>query len=282
MPRLSSFVPTALVAAASVLASAPARADRQEPLPKELEGVGITEHLGAQVPLDTPFRDEEGREVRFGDVLRPGRPTILTLNYSNCAMLCSLQLTGLVKAMRGVDWSAGAEFQVVTVSLDPNEKPERAKQSHDRYTGEYGRPSGAAGWRFLVGSETSIRAIANTVGFGYKWDDDSKQFVHAPALMLLRPDAKVARYLYGIDYPPTTLRLSLRETADGKMISAVDQLILFCFHYDADKGRYAPMAQNLMRVGAAGTIALLAVFVTALLRRERRKPGGDAGSGTLP
>jgi len=277
MPRLSS---PALCAVVMSLTAGPARADRQEPLPKELAGVGITEHLGAQVPLDTPFRDEAGRAVRFGDVLRPGRPTILTLNYSNCAMLCSLQLTALVKAMRGVDWSAGGEFEVVTVSLDPAETPERARQSHDRYTGEYGRPSAAAGWHFLTGPEASIRAVADTVGFGYRWDEASKQFVHAPVLMLLRPDGKVARYLYGIDYPAATLRLSLRETADGKMISAVDQLILFCFHYDAEAGRYAPAARNLMRVGAAATIALLAAFVAVLLRRERRK--AVAATGTHP
>ncbi len=186
-------------------------------------------------------------------------------------MLCSIQLTGLVQAMRDVDWTLGEKFQAITISMDPTEPPERAKQSHDRYTGEYGRPSGPAGWHFLVGPEKSVRAVADAVGFGYRYDPETKQYIHSPVAMLLDPSGKVARYLYGIEVPSSTLKLSLRETAAGKEVSVADKLILFCFHYDAGKGRYAPVAWNIMRLGGGLTLGMLGAGVGLLFWRDRRR-----------
>ncbi len=270
MTRETRLVGAAALVGLLALAASSARAQRKEPLPKELEGVGVTEKLGHAPPMDTPFRDEHGNAVRFGDFFRAGVPTLLTLNYSNCPMLCSIQLTGLVQAMRDVDWTLGEKFQAITISMDPTEPPERARQSHDRYVGEYGRPAAAAGWHFLVGPESSVRAVADAVGFGYRYDAETKQYVHSPVAMLLDPSGKVARYLYGIQVPPSTLRLSLREAAAGKEVSAVDQLVLYCFHYDADRGRYAPTARNIVRLGGGLTLGFLGLGVALLFRRERR------------
>jgi protein SCO1/2 len=254
-----------------ILVAEGVRADRKEPLPKQAEGVGIDEKLGAALPMDTPFLDETGREVRLGDFFQHNIPTILTLNYSSCPMLCSIQLSALVKALRSVDWTAGAQFQLLTVSLDPTETPARAKQSKDRYLGEYGRAAGEPGWHFLVGSKTSIDAVAHTVGFGYRYNPERQEYIHAAALVLLRPDGRVARYLYGITYAPRTLELSLRETADGQMVSTVDKLILYCFHFDNDSGRYTPVATNLMRLGGTVTLGLLGLVLGSFYWRDRRR-----------
>ena len=254
-----------------LLSARSARAERIEALPGELEGIGITEKIGAALPVSTRFVDDRGEEVALGDYFRSGRPVILTLNYSNCPMLCSIQLTELVKTLRQVDWTAGEEFEVVTVSLDPAEPPARARQTKERYLEQYGRPQARQGWHFLTGSEASIRAVADAAGFGYRYSPERNEYLHAAALILVGGEGRIARYLYGLLYEPQTLRLSLRETADGKQVSAIDQLILYCFHYDAEKGRYAPAARNLMRLGGGVTVAALALGVGGFFWRERRR-----------
>lgn len=269
-----------------LLAGAPARAERMEPLPRELEGVGITEKLGARIPRDTPFQDEAGRAIRIGDYFDRGIPTILTLNYSNCPMLCSIQLNELVKTLAKVDWSAGKEFQLITVSLDPAEPPARARETKARYIEGYGRPGADAGWHFLTGTESSIRAVAGAVGFGYAYSEERKEYLHAAALIFVDPAGKVARYVYGLLYEPQTVRLSLRETADGKAVSAIDKLVLYCFHYDADAGRYAPVARNLMRLGGGLTVGLVTVVVGGFFWRDRRRKaktaaGADTSEGSI-
>jgi protein SCO1/2 len=249
------------------LSIVPAFAQRAEPAPKELEEVGVTEHRGDQTPLDLPFVESDGRDVRFGDFFDGKRPVILTLNYSNCPMLCSLQLTGLFQGLEGMQWDLGENFQMVTVSIDPKESPERAQLTKQKYLKMYGRPGVAAGWHCLVGDEENIRKLADTVGFGYTFVQDTGEYAHAAVTMILTPNGVVSRYLYGVEYDPQTIRLSLVEAAEGKIGSAMDQILLFCFHYDETKGRYGPAAAAVMRIGGTLTLLGLGVVVLVFWRR---------------
>ena len=264
---------------AVVLLATAARAERVEPTPKELQGVGIDEQLGARVATGAPFKDETGRDVTLASYLDGQTPVILTLNYSNCPMLCSLQLTGFVKGLRDVKWTAGRELRIVTVSLDPTEPVARAQASQKRYVGDYGRPEAAAGWHFLTGTDASIHAVASSVGFSYRYDPQTKEYAHVPAVVLLTPDGRVARYLYGVVYSPQTLRLSLLEAAEGKLTNTIDRVLLYCFHYDAAAGAYAPVARNIMRLSGGVVLALLVALLAVLWWREaQRRRARGAGS----
>jgi protein SCO1/2 len=241
---------------------APKVADRADEKPKELDEVGVTEHLGVQVPKEISFVDSSGKAVKIGEFFDGRRPVLLTINYSNCPMLCSLQLSGLFRGLEGMPWNLGQEYQMITVSMDPAETSQRAAKTKEKYLKIYGRPGVADGWHVLTGHEADIRRLAGTVGFGYKYQPDSKQFAHPAVTFVLSPEGMVSRYLYGVDYDPQTLRLSLVEASEGKTGSTVDQVILFCFHYDASKGRYGPAAMQFVRLGGVLTIlAILAMFV---------------------
>jgi protein SCO1/2 len=257
------------VAAAPVPASE--QLDRTEPLPSRLKGIDVREHLGEVVAKGVPFVDEGGRKVTVEDFLDGEHPVILTLNYSKCPMLCSLELNGLVGSMKDVDFTAGKDFRIVTVVLDPNEKPEEARASKTRYVRQYGRAEAESGWHFLTGSEANIRAVADSVGFSYGYNEARKEYVHPAAIILLSPTGKITRYLYGIEYKPKTLKLSLAESSEGKIGTSIDRFVLYCFHYDATEGRYAPVAMNIMRVGGGMTVALLGGFLTTYFLSESRK-----------
>lgn len=246
-------------------------AGRAETLPKELEGIGVEEKLGQRVPLDLRFRDTEGKEVTLGEYFGKGRPVLLTMNYSNCPMLCHLQLNGLVEALQQMPLTPGTEFEILTVSVDPLETPQRAKQTHGKYMELYARPAAAAGWHFLTGSEPGIQALAESVGFGYRYDPETKEYLHVAAAMILSPDGMTTRYLYGIQYDPRTLRFSLVEASEGKIGTSMDRLLLYCFHFDSSKGKYAPAAFRLMQVGGVLTVAVLGVVLLAFWRRETRR-----------
>jgi protein SCO1/2 len=253
--------------------------DRAEPPPKELEGVGITEHLNAELPLDLEFTDEQGQTVHLRDYFQGKRPVILNLAYYECPMLCTLVLNGVTEGMKGLSWTLGKEYENVTVSINPAETPALARTKKENYLQEYDRPGTAAGWHFLTGRQGSITALARAVGFGYRFDPESNQFIHTVATFLCTPDGRISRYLYGIEYEQQTLRLGLLEAAQGKIGTHLDQLILYCFHYDAEAGRYAPAALNIMRIGGAvsgaALLGLLAWF-WARERRQRRVHGAQA------
>jgi protein SCO1/2 len=274
------------LAAALLLAAACAHAGdggRREETPPELQGVGITEHLGAQVPLDLEFRDEEGRTVRLRDYFQGERPVILTLNYSNCPMLCSLQLNALVDGLRGLASTPGQEFVILTVSIDPHELPPRAKLTQRRYIEAYGKREAAAGWHFLTGREENIRALAGSVGFGYRWDEESKSFLHAAALFVLTPEGQVSRYLYGVLYEPQDLKLALLEASQGKLGTTLDRIILYCFHYDAAKGHYAPAAIVLMQAAGSLFVLVLGFFLVRRWVHDWRQGRAPApGGGGAP
>lgn len=246
------------------------RVDRIEAAPKRLSGIDVEEHLDEKLPLGVAFKNEQGQTVTLRDFFDGTRPVIFTLNYSNCPMLCSLQLNGFVESLKQLEWSAGKEFRIVTVSLDPAEAPATAAQTKARYLKQYGRAGAETGWSFLTGAESQIKALAAAIGFKYGYNEARQEYVHPAAIAIATPDARVARYLYGIEYHPKTLRLSLAEASEGKIGSTVDRLILYCFHYDETEGRYAPVARNIMRLGGAIALIVLGGALASLWLAELR------------
>lgn len=267
---------SALVAASLALTSAaqadPVQAaDRTEEAPKRLKGVDVIEHLGERVPEGLTFKDQDGKTVTLGDYLHAEVPVILTFNYSSCPMLCSLQLNGFVNGLKKLDFSAGKQFRIVTVLLDPKETDETARRFRARYLAQYNRPGSEGGWTFLTGSDENVRALAKAVGFAYSYNEVRQEYIHPAALTLLAPDGKVARYLYGLEYPEKTLRLGLVEASEGRVGSSLDRLVLYCFHYDSAEGRYAPIATRIMQLGGAVSLVVLAGFLTILIRRDKKR-----------
>jgi protein SCO1/2 len=236
-------------------------------LPRALRDVGIDQRLGQQIPLDVPFRDETGATVQIGQYF--GRkPVILAPVYYECPMLCTMVLNGLVRGLRPLSFAAGREFDVVAVSFNPAEQPGLAAKKKLTYVQRYGKHSDPAGWHFLTGDEASIRKLMQSIGFRYAWDEDTKQYVHASAVMLLTPDGRLSRYLYGVDYEPKDLRLGIIESSNEKIASAVDQVLLYCFHYDPITGRYGLVIMNVLRAFALLTLGVLLTFVIVMVRRE--------------
>jgi len=265
----------ALCAAGATVAGyqpgASAEVSRAEPLPRELADVGVTEHRDGRIPLDLTFQDENGREVRLGSYFDGRHPVILNPVYYSCPMLCGLVLDGVANAVKQMAWKPGQEYVIVTFSFDPRDKPALAKLKQEQYVREVGEPAVAAGWHFLSGGEPEIKALTDTIGFHYRWDEETQQFAHPTTLVICTPDARISRYLYGIEYPPQTVRLSLVEASQGKIGTAVDQITLFCFHYDPKQGRYALAATNLVRAGGTMTMVVLGAGLAALWRREKRR-----------
>ena len=236
--------------------------------PPRLQNVGIQQRLDAQVPPDLSFLDETGKPVKLGDYFGK-KPLILNLVYYNCTMLCGEALAGLASAMRLVKFDVGNEFDVVTVSFDPRETPEMAAAKKIDYVKRYGRPNAAAGWYFLTGKPDSIDALTKAVGFQYQYDAKSNQYAHATAIMVLTPQGRISRYFYGVDFPPKDLRMGLVEASQGKIGNAVDAVLLYCYHYDPQTGKYGAMVANILRLAAAATILLLGGLIFILWRLDR-------------
>jgi protein SCO1/2 len=271
MARRSQGLRVGVAAAMLFLAALPAAAQRTEPLPKDLEGVGITEHAGARLPLDLEFKDEDGKTVNLAQYFNGDRPVILTLGYYRCPMLCTLVLNSLVDGLKDLPWTPGQEFEIVTVSIDPTETPTLAKLKKQNYLEEYGRAGAAGGWHFLTGREESIRKLADAVGFGYRYVEERGQYAHPAAIFVVTPDGRMAKYLYGVLYQPKTLRLALAEAGQGKIGTTTDQLLLYCFHYDAQEGRYVLAATNIMRFGGATTAVVVGLWLAVSWRRGARR-----------
>lgn len=252
-----------------LILAAPVWSQRVEPLPAQLEGVTVTEKLNASIPLDLEFTDEEGRPVKLAKFFETGKPVLLTLNYFECPMLCTLQLNGLLAGLKELDLDFGEDFHLLTVSFDPGETWKMARLKKQNYLRELGRSGAEKGWTFLTGRSKPIQALAESVGYGYRWDDASQQYLHPAVVMMLTPEGRVSRYLYGIEFDPKTLRLSFVEAADGKIGTTVDQFILFCFQYDADEGKYAVSAKILMKVFGAVWAVIVASVLFTFWRMER-------------
>lgn len=233
-----------------------------------LEKVKIEHKLDSPVPLDLPFRDEQGLTVAIGEFFHD-RPVILVLAYYRCPMLCNQVLNGVVDGLRGVSFDAGKEFQVVVVSFDAREQPPLAAAKKAAYVEHYGRSDAENGWHFLTGDQPAIDRLTQAVGFPYLYDPARDQFAHDSGIMILTPDGRVSRYLYGIDYPSRDLRLALVEASARRIASPIDHVILLCFHYDPASGRYSASVLAVVRLAGAVTVLILGTFLFRAWRRER-------------
>jgi protein SCO1/2 len=243
-------------------------------LPGALAGVSIEQRLNQQVPLDVIFRDEAGRSVPLSSFFEPAKPVVLALVYYRCPMLCTEILTGLESSLKAVSLDAGRDFQVVSVSFDPKDTPELAASKKQMYLKRYNRRDSANGWHFLTGDEANIRALTDAVGFHYKYDPATGQFAHASAILILTPEGRISKYFYGVEYAPRDLRLGLVEASREKIGTPVDQILLYCYHYDPATGKYGAIAMNIVRGAAAVFLlvggAILLVFFRRDAARDRR------------
>ena len=238
---------------------------------EQLEGVGIDEHPGEAIPLVLPFRDSERNAVHLGDYFDGERPVILTLNYFKCPMLCGLMLNGLVDSLSTLNWTPGREFEVVTVSINPLETPTLAKQNKQAYIKSLGKPEAARGWHFLTGNQNEITALADAVGFRYRLDPLTEEFLHQAAIFVITPDGRISRYLYGVMYPTNDVKLALAEAADGKIGSTTERIFLACFTYDPATGSYVPQALGIMRVAGLITVIVMALALGGFWMRDARR-----------
>jgi protein SCO1/2 len=249
--------------------------------PAVLRDVGFDQRLGAQAPLDLPFRDDTGRTVTLREYVGD-KPVLLVPAYYECPMLCTLVLNGVVSALRALPFDVGREFRVVTVSFNPAETSELAAAKKANYLAQYRRPGADAAWHFLVGDESSIRPLMQAIGFRYAWDPVAKQYAHASGLVVLTPGGRLSHYFYGVEFPPRDLRLALVEASGERIGSVVDQLLLFCFHYDPATGRYSRVALTAVRAGGVLTMAALGAFIWIMLRRDAARGRRAAPTGSGP
>lgn len=257
----------ALALAGLCLGAGPGRAAL---LPGEYADMAFEQHPGAQLPLDLPLRDEEGRSVRLGDFFGTV-PVLLVLGYFRCRTLCGPVLGSLVQSLNEVPLTAGQDFQVVDVSIDPRETPADARETKAEHLARYHRDGGAAGWHFLTGAEADVDRLAATVGFPFRYDPSVDQYAHPAGLMVVAPSGKLSRYLLGIDYAPVDLRLGLVEASSGTIAAPADQILLLCYGYDPATGQYTLLVNRLMKAVGVTTVLALGGLILVARRGERRE-----------
>lgn len=268
-PTLAPRAVVALaVGALAVSTAIPRSLSAQPAVPSPTREVGFDQKMGAQLPLDATFHDDAGRVVKLGDYFGK-RPVILSLAYYECPMLCGLALEGLARSLKGFNLTPAKDFDVVTISFNPAEKPALARAKKTKFVDFYGRPGAEEGWHFLTGDEPQIKRVTEAVGFKYRWDEDSKQYAHATGVVVITPEGTVSRYFFGIEYAPKELRLGLSEASQGKVGGLTAQLLLLCYHYDPAVGKYTAATLKVLRLAAALTVLALASFVLVMLRRDR-------------
>ncbi len=260
---------SAAPARAQVGAAAPGAGEPASARPGLLSKIHIDQHLDRQLPLDLPFVDESGKQVRLGDFFGK-RPVVMALAYYECPMLCTQVLNGLVTALTVMNFEPGREFDVVVVSFNPREGPGLASQKKASYLERYGRPHTASGWHFLTGQQPAIDALTDALGFRYAYDDEIKQYAHGAAIEVLTPKGHISKYFYGIEFSARDLRLGLIEASDERIGTPVDDFLLFCYHYDPATGKYGASVLRMVRLGGILTVVAFLSFLTISLRRERR------------
>ncbi len=242
-------------------------------LPEALKRIGIEQKLGAQLPLDAELKDENGKMVRLGDYFNTGRPVIVALVYYECPMLCNQVLNGLTGSLKGISFDAGKDFDVVAISFDSREfdATEVARNKKIGYMERYGRPGTEKGWHFLTGRQEELDKVTSAAGFSYEWDAKTNQFAHAAAVMVATPDGKLSRYHYGIDYAPRDLKFSLMESTESRVGNAVEQLLLYCYHYDPSSGKYGLAILNVIRLGGIATLMGMGLMALVFWRRNKKR-----------
>ncbi|MFN8140356.1 MAG: SCO family protein [Fimbriimonadales bacterium] len=263
-----------VIPALVAVVAAPALA--QEKLKNITTGVGITQKLNSQLPLDAQFTDDTGRQIQLGEYFNKKKPVLFTLIYFKCPKLCGQVMNGTLQALRVLKFTPGQEFELVFISIDPTETPDLAAQKKRSFVNAYRKPESADGWHFLVGQEQEIKRVADAVGYTYKYDPTTKLYVHGAAIMVATPAGHVAQYFYGIEYSVRDLRLALVEASEEKIGSLVDEVLLFCLDYDPIQGKYGFVIIPAIRIVAIATMAALALFIIRSAKRDKRtKEDGD-------
>jgi protein SCO1/2 len=262
-----------LLLVAVILANGQRLKDRQlataaSILPPDLRDVSLEQRLNQQVPLNLAFRDDSGRQVALSSYFGQ-KPVILALVYYQCPMLCTQILNGLVMSLRGMSLESGRDFDVVAVSIDPTETPDLATRKKAEYLRRYAKSS--SGWHFLTGPAPQIKELAQAVGFRYAYDPHTKQYAHASAIMVLTAGGRLSKYFYGIEYAPRDLRLGLVEASENKIGSPVDQILLYCYHYDSSTGKYTAMVMNVVRLAGGLTLVIFGSLLIWMWRRDLRR-----------
>jgi protein SCO1/2 len=237
----------------------------------QLKDVSFKQRLNERLPLDASFTDETGRRVTLGDYF--GRkPVLLAFVYYQCPMLCTQVMNGLSSALKVMPFEAGKDYEVVLVSFDPRDTPATAAEKKRAHLEYWSTEKDAGSWHLLSGDEATIRRVTSAAGFTYRWDERTGQFAHVSGILTVTPDGRLARYFYGVEYSPKELRLALVESGEGRIGSAIDELLLYCFHYDPESGRYGLMVMNLVRLGGVMTVLAMAGFIVVMRLRESRGP----------
>ncbi|HMQ53273.1 MAG TPA: SCO family protein [Anaerolineae bacterium] len=254
-----------------LLFPAPNTAQAQEDLPQNLiRKVGFEQKLDAQLPLNLKFTDSHGQAVKLSRYFND-KPVILALGYYECPMLCSMVRSGLVASLKELDFTVGQEFDVVIVSIDPQETTKVAEMKRRASMMDYGRSDTDEGWHFLIGSEESVQTLADRVGFRYAYDKNLDQYVHPSGIMVVTPEGRISHYFFGIDFPERDLRLSLVEASESQIGSPVDLLLLTCYHYDPVSGEYTLAIMNIIRIAGSLTVLVIGVLLYKLLRSDKKQ-----------
>jgi len=259
----------AIVIAACLMSSVHGYAASTLSLPKQLQGVGIDQHLNAAVPLDVSFTDQDGNSVQLKKYFG-SKPVLFAPVYFTCPMLCDQILGGLVAGLRPLSVKPGRDFEIVAMSFNPADTTADAKRKRDQFSHSYSSRAGTDGWNFLTGSQSSINQVTKAIGFRYHWDAAHNMFVHASGIMIMTPEGRLARYFYGVEFEPKDLKLGLVEASHNRIGSAVDQILLFCYHYDPTTGKYGAVVINLLRILAAVVLIALTVMLVFFWRRDVR------------
>lgn len=279
--RLRMLAAAALVAATALVrpASADHRVGPREGappadwMPPQMQNIGITEHLGETIPLDVRLRDETGKTVVLRDFVTGQKPVMVNFVYHTCPTLCTFVQSGFASSIKDVPWAVGDKYDILTISIDPRDTPAIASEKKTKWVASYGRDPAvtARGWHFLTGDDAELQRLTKAVGFQYYFDEKMGQYAHSAALFVLTPSGKIARYLYGIEFPKADVRLALAEAAEGRSTSTVDHLLLYCYRYDPNSRGYVLVAWRVMRLGAGATVLGLGGLLAAMWLRERRK-----------
>ena len=238
-------------------------------MPLALREIGFDQNIDQRVPLDTAFRDERGATVHLGDYFG-NRPVVLVFAYYDCPMLCTMVINGLSSALGVMNLNPGRDFEIVTVSFNPRDTPATATAKKAAYLERYRRPGAAEGWHFLTGDQPEIARLTSAAGFRYAWDEQTKQYAHPSGVIVLTPDGRLSKYLFGIEYGPRDLRLGIVEASAGKVGTAADALLLYCYHYDPMTGRYGLVIMRAIRMAGAVTVFAIGAFIVVMIRREPR------------
>jgi protein SCO1 len=267
---------TALTVVSAQMAGGPATAGyKQEPgmistaLPAPLREIGFDQRIDARIPLDTTFHDETGAAVKLGDYFGT-KPVVMVFAYYDCPMLCTQVISGLSSALGVMSLEPGKDFEIVTVSFNPHDTPAKAAEKKAIYLDRYKRAGASAGWHFLTGDQPQIDRLTTTAGFRYAWDAETKQYAHPSGVIVLTPDGRLAKYLFGIEYGPRDLRFAIVEASAGKIGTPVDSLLLYCYHYDPITGRYGLVIMRAVRLGGLATVFAIGAFIVIMVGRERR------------